>query len=179
MYAGEVWPIAARSKFSEDVQHLEDHHPAARRPVGGDSVAAIASPERLGLDRGGPGQIRGREQAAAPLHVRNDPIRDLSGVEVVRPTVRNAAVGPAHVGVAKRFADLRDPAMGVDVDLPRRLESGEVLGVRDSAGCRTRVPEGAHVGPDLEPLLAPVDRGPDEVGQRAGAEAREGVVERA
>ena len=44
MYAALLWPSAAEVELLQDVEHLEQHHPAARRPVGRDAAGPDTRP---------------------------------------------------------------------------------------------------------------------------------------
>ena len=73
-YSGELCPIVGQGEVLEDVQHLDDHDPAARRTVRGDGVHLVPEPANmsanqkavLGIGDGGLDQV-GKTAGAVPL----------------------------------------------------------------------------------------------------------------
>ena len=91
----------------EDVQHLDQHHAAAGRMVGGDVVVTVAAAQRVGPRRAVGREVVFRQQAAAAAHVLGDAGRGLAGVEVLRAVPCDP---PQGVGEARKVDPVPDPA---------------------------------------------------------------------
>src|SRR5215467_10627200 len=78
---GRVVLELAQGEALQDVEHLDEHHPAAGRPVARDAVGAVGAPQRpvsycLPL-----AQVGRAEEAIVAAHVLHDGVRDLTLVE--------------------------------------------------------------------------------------------------
>ncbi len=120
----------------EDVQHLDDVHPArAGRGHGRDVVAPEGAAHRLALDDAVVGQVLHRDQAVVPRHVGGDAARDLAPVEGVGAALGDLLQRPGQIRLPVEVTHLVVGAVGLVELGPRRgvraeprLASSEVHG---------------------------------------------------
>ena len=142
----------------EDVQHLEQHHPAAGRPVARDPVATVRAPER-GVARGAPAaQILRAEQPVVLAHVLHDGVRDLALVEHLVAVLGDQPQGVAEIAIHHAVAHALGRAVGPAVERARGRRERQPLVVRSPAHLPVLRPPGPDVRAHRPAALRPRDR---------------------
>ena len=77
----------------EDVEHLDEHHAAARRLVRRDPMAPIGPHQGQGALRAVAREVIRREEASIAREVLGDQVGDRALVENGRPLLRNERAG--------------------------------------------------------------------------------------
>ena len=153
---------AAEIEVLQDVQHLDQHHAAARRLIGRNLVAAIVAPQRRVADRlPGLEVIQGQERFVLP-HVVGDRLGDLARIEGVCTALGDGAQGLAIVPVDDGIAHTLRRAVGAAIERARRRREAGALEVRRAAEGAVVRPPVVNVGPHGPAVLRPGDRRLDD-----------------
>ena len=149
--------MPSRSKFSRDLQHLDQHHATAGWLVAGDPVAAELAPQWVDASRRVGREILAREQPAVGLHVGGDGVRDLTAIEDVSSVLGDAPQSRRHFGILQCVAQSLEAAVGVEVDAPPGFGEAEALLCQHAPAAVVVCPEEPHVRADRDTRLGMSD----------------------
>ena len=168
-YSVELCSRPRQIEILEDVQHLEQHHAAARRLVGRDPIAAIVAPQRRVSDRLPGLQVLDREQRLVLLHVLGDRLGDLARIEDIGAALGDGAQGLAVVAVDDLVADPLGRAVGPAVERAGGVGEAGALVIGRAAERAVVGPPVVDVRPHRPAALRPGDGRLDDARPRQAA----------
>ena len=148
---------ARQIEILQNVEHLQDHDPAARRLVAGNAVVAIVRPQRFGPDGLVVFEVLVGEQSAVRSHVGGDLLGHLAGIEDIGATFRDAAQGVRHIRVLEYAADLLKLVIFIEIDAAAGWSRTHFVAAGDTTVIVLLGPVTIDIRPDDEAILGIFD----------------------